>query len=265
MIRRLSPLGGARPARGAGSCALSVMEAEVGRTIRRLMRCCTRVALGTLDREDGSPYVSLAMVALDHDASPLLYLSDLADHTKNLKRLPRVSLLFDGTLDHAVPLAGERATVQGRAAVIDDPRLLARYTARHPDAAVYSGFRDFNLYRVAIERAHLVAGFGRIHWVGAEAIRMDGAEVGPLPDQEADIVEHMNADHADAVELYATRLLGRTGEGWQLDGVDPEGCDLRRGAEIARLWFDKPVQDAGAARVELVRLVRRARGEAAGG
>ncbi len=88
------------------------------------------------------------MVALDHDAAPLLYLSDLADHTKNLKGDARVSLLFDGTLDSAVPLAGERATVQGRIEVATDPRLLARYVARHPDAAAYAGFRDFNLYRV---------------------------------------------------------------------------------------------------------------------
>ncbi len=86
---------------------------EIGSSIRLLMRRCLRVGLGTLE-PGGGPYVSLAMVALDHDATPLLYLSDLADHTKNLKRDPRVSLLFDGTLDSAVPLAGERATVQGR-------------------------------------------------------------------------------------------------------------------------------------------------------
>ena len=67
-------------------------ERDVGRSIRQLMRRSLRVGLGTIERGSGEPYVSLAMVALDHDATPLLYLSDLADHTANLKADPRVSL-----------------------------------------------------------------------------------------------------------------------------------------------------------------------------
>ena len=235
---------------------------EIGSSIRLLMRRCLRVGLGTLEA-GGGPYVSLAMIALDHDATPLLYLSDLADHTKNLKRDPRVSLLFDGTLDSAVPLAGERATVQGRIEVTTDPRLLARYVARQPDAAAYAGFRDFNLYRVSVERAHLVAGFGRIHWVDGAAVRLGQTAIGDLPVREADVVAHMNDDHADAVQLYANRLLSRGGSEWRLTGLDPDGCDLRQSAETARLGFESSVPDAEAARVELVRLVKRARSLAA--
>lgn len=234
-------------------------EHETGRSVRHLMRRTTRVGLGTLDRETGEPYVSLAMVALDHDATPLLFLSDLADHTRNLKADPRVSLLFDGTSGHAVPLAGERASVQGRAVPSTDERLLARYVAHHPDASQYVGFSDFHLYRVELERAHLVAGFGRIRWVDASLVRLDAAAVGSLPEQEQGIVAHMNADHADALTLYANRLLGRPGGGWMMTGLDPEGCDLRHGRESARLPFDEPVHDAEGARIELVRLVRRAR------
>jgi putative heme iron utilization protein len=239
-------------------------DQDVGRTVRRLMRRCTRVGLGTLERDGGAPYVSLAMVALDHDATPLLFLSDLADHTRNLKVDPRVSLLFDGTLESAIPLAGERATMQGRAEPTTDPCLLARYTARHPDAAGYTGFRDFNLYRVTIERAHLVAGFGRIRWVPGEAVRPGPGAAGPLPAQEREVVQQMNSEHADAIQLYAARLLGRSGGGWVVTGLDPDGCDLRRGAETARLWFDRMVHDADSARVELVRLGRRARAENGG-
>lgn len=234
---------------------------ENGHIIRRLMRTCTRVSLGTLEPATGAPYVSLAMVALDLDASPLLYLSDLADHTKNLKSDPRVSLLFDGTLGSAVPLAGERATVQGSIERVADPRLLARYVARQPDAAAYTGFRDFNLYRVTVRRAHLVAGFGRIHWVAGEAVLLPAEAIGALADQEDAVVAHMNADHVDAVQLYASRLLGLGGGAWAMTGLDPEGCDLRLGAATARLWFAERVHDADGARAELVRLVRRARSE----
>jgi putative heme iron utilization protein len=72
----------------------------------------------------------------------------------------------------------------------------------------------------------------------------------------------MNGEHTDAVQLYATRLLGRSGDGWRLSGIDPEGADLVRGNDVARLGFDRIVTDAEAARAELVRLVKRARSTA---
>lgn len=231
---------------------------DIGTDIRRLMRRCRRIALGTLGAV-GEPYVSLALVALDQDGTPLLHLSDLADHTRNLNRDDRVSLLFDGTLQAAMPLAGERVTVQGRISRADEPRLLAGYLARHPDAASYVAFRDFHLYRVAVERAHLVAGFGRIHWVDGSSVTLDRAAAGALQEAEAGIVEHMNADHADAIQLYANRLLERPGDGWRMVGIDPDGCDLRRGVEAARLPFDTIVRDSAGARAELVAMVRRAR------
>lgn len=235
----------------------------IGTEVRHLLRSVPRGALGTVEVAGGGPYVSLVMVAVDHDASPLLLLSDLADHTRNLKADPRASLLFDGTLDRAVPLAGQRATLQGRLERVggaDRDRTLARYVARHPDAADYAGFGDFNLYRLRGERAHLVGGFGRIHWVDAAEVLYDTSDAQSLAATEAEVVGHMNADHADAVQLYAERLLRRRGTGWCLTGVDPEGADLRRGGEVARLPFDQPAHDAEVARGELVRLVKRARG-----
>lgn len=241
---------------------MSSDKAEPARTIRRLMREVPRVALGTLEAGSGAPYVSLAMVAVDLSGRPILLLSDLADHTRNLKADSRVSLLFDGTAGLESPLAGARATVQGRIGVSTDEHDRRRYVARHPDAEVYAGFADFNVYRVEIERAHLVAGFGRIHWVGAGQILSEPAPA--LVEREADIVGHMNEDHADAVQLYATRLLGRDGGDWRMTGIDAEGADLRRGGETARLWFDRPVSDAESCRVELVRMVKQARAQGAG-
>jgi putative heme iron utilization protein len=229
-----------------------------GTTIRQLLRSEARAALGTLDKT-GAPYVSLVMLAVDHDAAPLLLLSDLADHTQNFKRDPRVSLLVDGTAGMAAPLAGARATLMGRIEPAAAAHQAGRYLARHPDAQGFIGFADFNLYRMAVERAHLVAGFGRIHWVEASAVLWPAAAALPLAGREADIVAHMNEDHADAVALYATRLLGQPADEWRLTGVDPEGADLAAPRRRCRLWFDKPVHDAEAARVELVRLVKRAR------
>lgn len=233
-----------------------------GATVRQLMRRLTKAALGTLlVGSEGAPYVSLTMVALDHDATPLLLLSDLADHTRNLKTDPRVSLLFDGTGGETTTLAGERATLQGRAMRTDDPLHRARYLARHPDAATYLQFRDFNLYRVEIDRAHLVAGFGRIHWLDGPAVRLETRGAEEVRETEAAIVAHMNEDHADAVQLYAQMLLAQEGNDWRLTGVDPEGADLRRvgSGSTARLPFARIVRTAEEVRAELVRLVKHAR------
>lgn len=230
---------------------------------RGVMRAMDRAALATVARPDlpdaGSPYASLVLVALDHDASPLLLISALADHTRNIIADPRVSLLFDGTTGLDEPLTGPRVTVLGHAVATDEPRHRARYLARHPGAAVYADFGDFAFYRVEVSRAHLVAGFGRIHWVDARDLLLDIPAGRALVEHEAGIVEHMNADHADAVQLYATRLLGRGGQGWRMTGIDPEGVDLRRGGEVTRLSFERPVHDPESARAELVRLVKHAR------
>ena len=227
------------------------------------MRSVDRAYLGTVMRPDvpgaGQPYTSLVLVALDHDAGPLLLVSTLADHTKNLLARPAASLLFDGTAGLDEPLTGPRVTVQGTARQSADPHDKARFTARHPSAAMYAGFKDFAVWRVDIERGHLVAGFGRIHWIDGSDLRYDATDAAALHAAEAEIVAHMNGEHADAVQLYAVKLLGRTGGDWTMTGVDPEGADLRRGGEVARLVFDHPVHDAEQARGELVRLVKRAR------
>lgn len=238
-------------------------EEAPGTTIRRLLREAARAGLGTLEVEGGGPYVSLVMLATDPAGAPLLLLSDLADHTRNLKADPRVSLLVDGTLGMSTPLAGARATVQGRAQRSDRPEHRARYVARHADGEMYLGFKDFNLYHVTVERAHLVAGFGRIHWVPAEQVLLAPEATARLAEGEGEIVAHMNDDHRDAVQLYAQRLLGKTGGDWRMSGVDAEGADLVRAGETARLWFAQTVADAEGCRAELVRLVREARQVAA--
>ena len=234
-------------------------EAPPGTLVRGLMRAAGKVAIGTrLTKDDDSPYVSLALVASAHDGSPLLLLSTLADHTRNLDADPRISLLFDGTTGLVSPLTGARASVQGKAVRSDDPLLLDRFVRRHPDAAIYAGFADFGMFQVEVDKAHLVAGFGRIHWVDAEHILCDVGAAASLASEEAAIVEHMNADHADAVQLYA-RHAGEAGDGWLMTGVDPEGTDLLREGARLRVAFAKPVRDAQSARVELVRLIKQIR------
>lgn len=187
-----------------------------------------------------------------------MLLSDLAQHSRNIAFDPRVSLLLDGTAGYEDPLTGPRLTVIGQAKTVEDPRLLARFAAHHPASAVYSGFADFRLYRVTVERGHLVAGFGRIHWIEPRDL-LFAADSTALAAAEADILRHMNEDHAGAIAGYARTLLERAGTDWRMTGIDPEGADLRCGGETARLDFDAPVLTPEAARAALVELAKRAR------
>ncbi len=139
-------------------------------TARDLLRRTPRASLATLT-ETGTPYASLVLAADDGAGTPLLLLSDLAEHAKNLKRDPRASLLVETAEPSGDPLAAPRATFLGQALRIADPTAKAVFVARHPSAAAYANFKDFALYRFAIARIHLVAGFGRIDWISGDDYR----------------------------------------------------------------------------------------------
>ena len=115
-----------------------------------------------------APEDSPALTALDEAGAPLLYISNLAQHTRNLAADPRASLLFDGTAGLADPLTGSRVTVLGVLEPVADEALRDAYVARHPSAATYRAFSDFSLWRMRVRRAHLVAGFGQIQWIAGE-------------------------------------------------------------------------------------------------
>ena len=191
-------------------------------------------------------------------SSPILLLSELAEHTKAIAADDRVSLLFDGTGGLDQPLTGPRVTVLGRIARTAEERLKRRFLTRHPDAAMYAGFKDFHFYRIAPERAHLVGGFGKIRWLDIADLLPAGPPAG-LADAEAGIVSHMNEDHADALQLYAGKLLGLPGNDWRMTGIDAEGIDLRQAGQVARLPFPTPLSTAGDARKALIALVEHAR------
>ena len=114
--------------------------------------------------------MSFVLNACDHEGRPLLLLSDLAEHSRNIEADDRVSLLIDGTAGLADPLTGPRLTVLGRARRSADVSHRKGFLEAHPEAALYADFSDFSIYHVAVDSAHLVAGFGRIQWISAAAL-----------------------------------------------------------------------------------------------
>jgi putative heme iron utilization protein len=225
-----------------------------------MVRAALKGALATVHKVSGHPYASLVLTATDADGAPILLISRLAVHTQNLQSDPRASLLVDATGTEADPMEGARVTLVGAVAPTDSQAARARFLARHPSAAGYADFPDFGFFRLSPGSAHYIGGFGKIFDLPAEdlLVALEGAE--GLVESEPGIVSHMNADHADAIELYATKLLGAAPGAWRMTGIDPEGCDLVLGTRGLRLPFGSRVTDATAARKELVRLVGVARG-----
>jgi putative heme iron utilization protein len=231
---------------------------------RSLLRRRRQGALATLMAEGGAPYCSLVNVASDVDGGPILLISRLAVHTRNILADARVSLMLD---ERAAgdPLEGARIMVAGRARGATEaelPNLRRRYLNAHPDAEVFADFPDFGFFRVRIEGVHLVAGFGRIVDLTPEQVLTDLAGCETLLEAEPDVITHMNAEHLDAMKLYATKLAGAAASDaeWRCTGCDPDGIDLVNGTEVVRIPFPKRVRDPTALRTTLRRLADQARG-----
>jgi putative heme iron utilization protein len=232
---------------------------DPARASRRLVRTALKGALATLDRETGHPYASLILLATEPAGAPVFLISRLALHTRNLEQDARASILIDGTDGLGDPLTGGRLTVTGVARPSTSAGALRRFLARHPSAEGYARFADFSVYELAIAGGHYIGGFGRIVDLPAAALITDIADAGALVEAEPDIVAHMNADHADAVTLYATVLAGGPPGAWRMAGVDPEGADLLHCTSAARIDFPERVRTPGEARKALVSLVQHAR------
>jgi len=232
---------------------------------KELLRVTRSGALATIDRNTGHPFCSLVNLATDVDGSPLILVSQLSTHTANLEVDSRASVLLAST-GKGDPLAHPRLTVLGTFANIDRKtpdgmRIQRRFLSRHPKSGLYAGFADFSFWRLHVVSAHLNGGFARAADLKASDIvtNLDGAA--EIVEIEEGAVQHMNADHPDAVRLYATRLLDEVDGPWQVTGVDPDGLDLALGDRTARMPFGERVTDGPALRRTLAECGARARAQ----
>jgi putative heme iron utilization protein len=228
-----------------------------------LLRSTRAGALATIDRNTGHPFASLVNVATDVDGAPLILVSRLSTHTANLEVDGRASLLLTST-GKGDPLAYPRLTLIGTFAQVprdtpDEPRVRRRFLARHPKSELYAGFADFSFWRLYAVSAHLNGGFARAADLKAADVITDISDAESLVDAEEGAVVHMNEDHAEAVRLYATRLLGAEDGKWRLTGLDPDGLDLALGDAALRLPFPHRVTNPQALRKIVVDLAANAR------
>lgn len=229
-----------------------------GGEARRLIRGASLATLATL-LDDGAPYASLVKVASDDAGRPIIHVSRLAWHTRNLEADGRASLLFSAAGGPGDPLQASRVTALGRMTPCAQAACAQRFLASHPDAAGYAKFGDFSFWRMDVERCHAVAGFGRIDTFEADAVVLPSALAQAIEQLAPDALEHMNEAHAETLGLYATRLLGQPGGDWRATALDPDGITLSNGKRTVRLNFPQVVSSAGELRASLKALADKAR------
>src|SRR5215207_8893314 len=234
---------------------------------RTLVAGASRGALSTLAADPaGYPYGSVASYALDDDGNPLFFVSLMAEHTQNALRDPRGSLLVTEPVpEGADPLASGRVTLLGLITPVDDEQrdiARTRYLEANPAAAYYIDFGDFTFLRLAVDHIRYVGGYGRMSWVDAAGYAT--AEPDPLADAAAGIIEHMNADHADAQVLFCHHFAGLTDTtSASMSAVDRYGFDMVAVSEEhrtpVRLAFTDECTTGDEVRKAMVAMVAQAR------
>ena len=216
-------------------------------TARFLLRQARYGSLATVNH--GMPYASLVAMATDQQGQPLLLMSDLARHAKNLSQDSRSSILVtqqqpsvwqstktksdtpDKTAQNE-PLTQSRVTVSGHMALVDPvsrPQEQERFLARHPDAVHYAHFTDFKLYRLHVEDAHLVAGFGQIHDLNQPQILVGLDKAEAMGTAEQGLIDQINAEQNEMIQSLAHDIMALPKGRWRLVGLDCEGFDLADG------------------------------------
>ena len=234
-------------------------DVAIAAKARALLR---RIDAGVLSTwslaEPGYPFGSLAPFALTHEGRPLIYVSRIAEHTRNLAADPRACLTV------IEPTSGNRQAL-GRTSLLGDAHEVPaaereaaaqRYFAFFPEQRQYEQFHDFSFWRIEPTRVRWIGGFGEIHWVARDAWLLETPE---WSSGEVEIVDHMNADHGDAMELMCRRFLGAAPEGVEMVAADPEGFHLRNAGAIHWLPFAHPCNTSNEVRMEMVRLTKDAR------
>lgn len=223
---------------------------------RRYLRAQRYGTLSTLSQKlGGYPFGSLAPYVLDHAARPVILISRLAEHTRNIDADPRVSLLVHEPAGD--PQAAARITLIGDAVPLDDPAAIRlRYVRFFPEAERLLALGDFSFYAITPRTIRFIGGFGDIRWMSAEQYAPPASQ---LAAQEEAIVAHMNRDHAHTLRDYCRFYHQRNADCAVMIGIDCDGFDVRADGAVLRFEFDDAVTDALLAREALAAMAKKTR------
>jgi putative heme iron utilization protein len=208
----------------------------------------------------GYPYGSVTPYALSKRGQPIVLISTLAAHTKNLVADPRASLFVGDRAAAEDPQAGGRVSLLGVASRVPESESTdarARYLARQPQARGYFQTHDFQLWEFSVEELRLIAGFGRIAWLDGVTLKRR-PEADPLAGAAAEICAHMNDDHGDALQTFC-RAAEQDGSGARMVSVDGLGFDVETAGDRLRFDFPAEVTTADQVRAAIIALLKQAR------
>jgi len=234
---------------------MSVDAIGRARAARELFRAARSGVLSSHSvKVPGFPYGSALPHATDHEGRPVVLISHLAEHTHNVEADCRVSFLVSPS--GADLQSGARATLLGEARPADPARVQERYLRLFPDHAQYLEIGGFRFWLIEPVQIRYIAGFGSLHWIAGAGFL---ATPGEMPDIEASALEHMNADHRDALLAYCRHRHGLEPAQAQMVALDCDGFDVRADGRLVRFTFAEPVTDAAQARATLAALARDSR------
>jgi putative heme iron utilization protein len=244
-----------------------VPEPTFGERARTLVYLSRIASLSTLSRKQpGFPFGSVMPYGLDDHGRPIFLVSTMAMHTQNLQADPRASLLITQEAADGEPLGASRITLVGSVLPVPDTEVAeARelYLARHANSKYWVDFEDFSFYRMNVVDVYYVGGFGVMGWVAASDY--DRSQPDPLADHMAEIIQHMNADHKDALVLLARRFAHVESQEATMTAVDRLGFHARlktqEGMRGARIAFVREVTNSAETRKVLVEMVQQARSQ----
>jgi len=203
----------------------------------------------------GYPFGSITPYCISPDGQPVILISTIAQHTKNIAADNKVSLIaYDPQADDTQ--AAGRVTYLANAIKTQDELMAERYYRFYPNSRNFHQTHDFSFYTLELVRVRYIGGFGEIYWVEKE----DFLKQNPFSfEEETGMVDHMNEDHQDAMNHYCDLfdIPYQDGQLPKLVGVDSEGFHLRVAGRLHRIQFDQPVNNAMEVRQALVELARR--------
>ena len=245
------------PARTAASGVLRAVDDDARQLARMLLRAARDAALAVLRPGDGWPAASRTLVATEFIGRPVILVSGLSLHAGALAADGRCSLLV-GRGGKGDPLAHPRMTVFARARPLDKTSregqaIRERFLCRHPKAELYVDFPDFRFFCLEPESASLNGGFGQAFDLASSDL-LDAAS-DELPDAAGRARDHMNEDHADAVDALAA-MNGGDGTGWRIATADRRGFELIRKDRIVRIEFRCDPAGEGGYRKAFVELLK---------
>lgn len=245
----------------------SVPEPSFAERARTLVYLGRIGSLSTVSsKQPGFPFGSVMPYAIDERGRPIFLISTMAMHTHNLLADPRASLLVTQADASGDPLGASRVTLLGNALAVRGPEvaeLRKLYLARYENSKYWVDYEDFSFYRMDLVDIYYVGGFGVMGWVSA--VDYQGAQPDPLADAAADIMQHMNTDHKDALILLARVFAGIESQEAAMTSIDRLGFHLRlktaEGVRGGRIAFAREVHDAAETRNVIVEMVQQARSQ----